>query len=52
MEIMKATGMKGSVFVGCFLLFKENAECFLPFVSLRNRRSEEGTCVDGGGGMW
>ena len=34
MESMKATEMKGS-FCFVFLLFKGNAECFFPFVSLR-----------------
>ena len=31
MESMKATGMKGSFFVMCFLLCRDNAECFLSF---------------------
>ena len=31
MESMKATGMKGSFLWSVFLLFKDNAECFLFF---------------------
>jgi len=33
MESMKATGMKGS-FCFVFLLFKDNAKCFFPFLFL------------------
>ena len=29
-----------------FLLFRDNAECFFPFVSLRDRQSDEETCVN------
>ena len=48
---MKATGMKGS-FCGVFLLFRDNAECFFPFVSLRDRQNDEETCVDESGNVW
>ena len=34
MERMKAMGMKVSFFVVCFLLFEDNAECFLSFLFL------------------
>ena len=44
-------GNEGSIF-DAFLLFRDNAECFFPFVSLRDRQSDEETCVDGGGNVW
>ena len=43
--------MKGS-FCGVFLLFRDNAECFFPFVFLRDRRSDEETCMDESGNVW
>ena len=42
-------GNERKCFCGVFLLFRDNAECFLPFLSLRDRRSGEGTGVDGCG---
>ena len=52
MESMKATGMKRK-FLWCmiFLLFRDSAECFFPFVSLRVRQSNEETCVDESGNV-
>ena len=34
-----------------FLLFRDNVEFFFPFVSLRDRQSDEETCVDGSGNV-
>ena len=31
---------------------RDNAECFFPFVSLRDRQGDEETCVDGSGNVW
>ena len=44
-------GNEGSL-CDAFLLFRDNAECFFPFISLRDRQSDEETCVDGGGNVW
>ena len=53
MESMEAMGMKGSflwsVFSFCLRIMQN---VFFPFVSLRDRRSEEETCVDGSGNVW
>ena len=35
-----------------FILFRDNAECFFSFVSLKDRQSDEGTCVAEGGNEW
>ena len=35
-----------------FLLLRDNAECFLSFASLRDRQSDEETCLDTGGDRW
>ena len=48
---MKAMEMK-DVFVMHFFLFRDNTECFCSFVSLRDRQSDEETCVDGSGNVW
>ena len=37
---------------GVFLLFRDNAEYFFPFVPLRDRQSNEEACVDGSGNVW
>ena len=44
-------GNEGSL-CDTFLSFRDNAECFFPFVSLRERQSDEETCVDGSGNLW
>ena len=47
---MKATGMKRkSLWCMTFLLFRDSAECFFPFVSLRLGQSDEETYVDESG---
>jgi len=43
-------GNEGSL-CGAFLLLRDNAECFFPFVSLRDRQSDEEKCVDGSGNV-
>ena len=43
-------GNEGSL-CDAFLLLRDNAECFFPFVSLRDRQSDGETCVDGSGNM-
>ena len=35
-----------------FLLFRDNAESFFSCVSLRDRQSDEETCVAGSGNEW
>ena len=44
-------GNEGSL-CGVFLLFRDNAEYFVYFVSLRDRQSDEETCVNGSGNVW
>jgi len=44
-------GNEGSI-CHAFLLFRDNAECFFSFVSLRDRQGDEETCVDGSGNLW
>ena len=34
------------------LLFRDSAGCFLSFVSLRDRQSDEETCVERSGNVW
>jgi len=34
---------EGSIY-GVFILFRDSAECFPPFVSLRDRQDDEETC--------
>ena len=41
-------GNEGSL-CDAFLLFRDNPECFFP---LRDKQSDEETCVDGSGSMW
>ena len=43
-------GNEGSL-CEAFFLFRDNGECFFSFVSLRNRQSDEETCVNGGGNV-
>ena len=47
----RSYGNEGSL-CGVFILFRDNAECFVSFVSLRDRQSDEETCVDGSGNVW
>ena len=35
-----------------FILFRDNAEWFFSFNSLRDRQSDEETCVEGSGNEW
>ena len=49
---MRATGTKGSFLWSVFFCLRITQNVFFPFVSLRDRRSEEETCVDGSGNMW
>ena len=51
MESMEATEMK-EVFVMYFILFRDDAECFFSFVSLRDRQSSEEICVDRSENVW
>jgi hypothetical protein len=44
-------GNEGSL-CGAFLWFRNNTECFVSFVSLRDRQGDEETCVDGSGNVW
>ena len=44
-------GNKGSL-CDAFLLFRDNAECLFSFVSLKDRQSDEETCVHGSENVW
>ena len=44
-------GNEGSL-CDAFILFRDNAECSFSFVSLKDRQSDEETCVDGSGNVW
>ena len=52
MESIEATGMKGSFLWSFFFCLRIIQNVFFPFVSLRDRRIEEETCVDGSGNVW
>ena len=49
---MEATGMKGKFCGVVFFCLRITQKVFFPFVSLRDRRSDEETCVYGSGNVW